>query len=122
MNIFEPFQPGTSNHKKHLSELVKQLIQHNVRVIEKYYSRIRLQKLAQLAGVSLERAEAEICDMVVNKRISAKINRLENIVVFNHKKQYTNDRLSTWNTDVMQILDKVEHTCHLINREQVIHQ
>ena len=122
MNGLEPFQPGTTNHKRHLSELVKQLIQHNVRVIEKYYSRIRLPKLAQLVGVSQQRAEAEICDMVVSKRISAKINRLEGIVVFNHKKQYTNDRLSSWNSDVMQILNKVEHTCHLINREQVIHQ
>jgi 26S proteasome regulatory subunit N5 len=117
MAAYEPFQASTSNYKRHLSELVKQLIQHNVRVIEKYYSRISLTKLAQLVGVSQQRAEAEICDMVVSKRISAKINRLEAIVVFNHKKQYTNEKLSSWNVDVKQILDKIEHTCHLINRE-----
>jgi hypothetical protein len=67
--------------------------------------------------VSSQRAEAEICDMVVSKRISAKINRLEGIVAFNHKKQYTNDRLQNWNHDVKVTLDKIEHTCHLINRE-----
>lgn len=96
---------------------MKQLIQHNVRVIEKYYSRIHLLKLAQLVGVSLQRAEAEICDMVVSKRISARINRLEGIVAFNHKKQFTNDRLSSWNYDIKVTLDKIENTCHLINRE-----
>ena len=32
--------------------------------------------LARLIGVPEDRAEAEIGDMVVNKRISAKINRL----------------------------------------------
>lgn len=121
MAAYEPFQASTSGYKRHLSEFTKQLIQHNVRVIEKYYSRIRLPKLAQLVGVSQQRAEAEICDMVVSKRISAKINRLEGIVAFNHKKQYTNDRLSNWNNDVKEILDKIEHTCHLINREQVVH-
>jgi 26S proteasome regulatory subunit N5 len=69
-----------------MRELIKQLIQHNVRVIERYYGRIRLQRLAQLVGVSLQRAESELCDMVVNKRVSAKINRLEGLVVFHLKK------------------------------------
>ena len=122
MQTYEPFSPSTPNYKRTLSLLMKQLIQHNVRVIEKYYSRVRLSKLASLVGVSQKQAEDEICDMVVSKRISAKINRLEGIVVFNHKKQYTNDRLSSWNYDVKEILDKIEHTCHLINREQVCQQ
>ena len=47
-----------------MRSLMQQLIQHNLRVIEKYYSRIRLQRLAELVGVSLARAEQEICDMV----------------------------------------------------------
>lgn len=93
------------------------MIQHNLRVIERYYSRIRLQRLAELVGVSLQRAEQEICDMVVNKRVLAKINRLEGIVVFNHKKQQTNDKLSAWNSDIKTTLDKIEYTCHLISRD-----
>lgn len=86
MGTYEPFQDATKNSKQHMRDLIRQLIQHNLRVIEKYYSRIRLQRLAALVGVSLQRAEQEICDMVVNKRVLAKINRLEGIVVFNHQK------------------------------------
>lgn len=55
--------------------------------------------------------------MVVNKRVMAKINRLEGIVVFNHKKQETNDKLTAWNNDIKTTLDKIESTCHLISRD-----
>lgn len=68
-----------------MREFVKQLIQHNLRVIAKYYSKIRISTLSKLIGVQDDRAEAEIGDMVVNKRIQAKINRLAWEVTF--KKQ-----------------------------------
>lgn len=95
--------------------LLQQLIQHNLRVIEKYYNKIRLQRLAELVGVSVARAEQEICDMVVNKRVHAKINRLEGIVLFTKKGTSTNDRLDSWNNDIKKTLDKIEYTCHLID-------
>jgi len=60
--------------------------------------------------------------MVVNKRISAKINRLEGIVVFNHKRQFTNEKLNSWNWNIKTTLDKIEDTCHLIARENTLHQ
>lgn len=76
MRNYEPFKDETENNKSHMRDLIRQLIQHNLRVIEKYYSRINLQALSRLIGVNIERAETEICDMVVNNRIQAKINRL----------------------------------------------
>jgi hypothetical protein len=60
--------------------------------------------------------------MVVNKRISAKINRMAGIVIFNHKRQFTNDKLNSWNWNIKTTLDKIEDTCHLIAREHVFHQ
>ena len=38
--------------------------------------------MSALVGVSIERAEVELGDMVVNKRIHAKINRMSGLVVF----------------------------------------
>jgi len=76
MSKFEPFLTTTENNKAHMREFIRQLIQHNLRVIEKYYCKIKISTLSRLIGVPEDRAEAEICDMVVNKRISAKINRL----------------------------------------------
>ena len=76
-------------------ELIRQLVQHNLRVIEKYYSRISLARMSQLVGVSIERTENELGDMVVNGRIGAKINRLAGIVTINKRKQFTNERLNS---------------------------
>jgi len=73
-----------------------------------------------LVGVSVDRAEAEIGDMVVNKRVTAKINRMQGIVVF-LKSKFTNDILNDWNYDIRSLLDKIEQTFHLINRENVVH-
>ena len=121
MSIFEPFQERTMHAKNHMIDLIRQLVQHNIRVIEKYYSRITLGRMSQLIGVSVERAENELGDMVVNKRIAAKINRLAGVVVFSKRKQFTNEKLNSWNHDLKTTLDKIEQTCHLINREKVIH-
>mmetsp|Transcript_5451 Transcript_5451/g.8489 ORF Transcript_5451/g.8489 Transcript_5451/m.8489 type:complete len:89 (+) Transcript_5451:959-1225(+) len=74
--VFDPFKEETENHQSHLREFVRQLIQHNLRVIEKYYSRIRISTLSRLIGVNEQRTEVELADMVVNKRVAAKINRL----------------------------------------------
>jgi len=122
MAAFEPFQERTLHNKNHLIELIRQLVQHNLRVIEKYYSRISLERMSQLVGVSVERTENELGDMVVNGRIAAKINRLAGVVTINKRKQFTNEKLNSWNHDLRTTLDKIEQTCHLIDREKVIHQ
>jgi len=96
------------------------IIQHNLRVAQTYYARIRLERLSALIGVGVDRCEKEIADMVYNKAITAKINRIEGIVTFK-KKQKVNDALNIWNADVNQLLRKVEETCHLINRERVVY-
>lgn len=122
MAVYQPFQESaTENSKNHMKEFVKQLIQHNLRVVSKYYSRIKISTLSRLIGVPDERAEQEIGDMVVNKRIEAKINRLAWQVTFKKKNNSANAHLGDWNSDVKVLLDKVEQTCHLINREKIVH-
>jgi|TARA_B110001450_G_C17592340_1_gene469424 26S proteasome regulatory subunit N5 len=121
MLTYEPFQDATENNKQHMRDFIRQLIQHNLRVIEKYYSRINISTLSRLIGVPEDRAELEIGDMVVNKRIQAKINRLDWQVSFKKKNQDTNGMLGDWNSDVKTLLTKVEETCLLINREKIIH-
>jgi len=115
MKAFEPFMESTENCKSHFKEFVRQLIQHNLRVIEKYYSKIRISTLSRLIGVPEDRAEQEIGDMVVNKRIQAKINRLAWEVTFRKKNQTANAHLGDWNSNIKSLLDKVEQTCHLID-------
>ena len=119
MEQFLAFQKQTEHHAVHLKKLSKLIIQHNIRVIEQYYERIRLERLSQLIGVGLDRCEHEIADMVHNQSVVAKIDRVEGVVSFK-KKKHVNDTLNEWNSDLKKLLGKVEETCHLINRERVI--
>jgi len=91
-----------------MREFFRQLIQHNLRVVEKYYIKIKISTLSRLIGVDEDRAEAEIGDMVVNKRINAKINRLAWQVTFKKKNKNTEGQLDEWNHDIKALLDKVE--------------
>lgn len=111
MSNFQPFTDATENYKSHLRDFLRQLIQHNLRVVDKYYSKINISTLSKLIGVPEERAESELCDMVVNKRINAKINRLEWQVTFQKKNKGTEGTLENWNQDIKTLLDKVEQTC-----------
>jgi len=118
---FEPFQEHIEFNELHLKLIFKQIIQHNLRVIEKYYSRIKLDRLSTLIGVGIDRTEHEIADMVINKRIVAKINRLDGIVKF-HKKEFVNDTLNNWNHDIKSLLTKIDKTSHLINKERIVYE
>lgn len=121
LGVYAPFQENVEHHSAHMDSLFTQIIQHNLRVIEKYYSRIRLDRLSPLIGVGVERTEQEIADMVINKRIVAKINRIDGIVKFG-KKEFVNDTLNNWNHDIKELLSKIDKTCHLINREKVVYE
>lgn len=59
--------------------------------------------------------------MVINNLLKAKIDRIEKIVDFRGQMQ-PNDYLNDWASDIKKLLFIVEDTCHLINREHVIHQ
>ena len=114
---YEPFQEHVEHYEEHMKSLFRQIIQHNLRVIEKYYSRIKLDRLSPLIGVGMERTEEELADMIITGKIAAKINRLDGIVTF--KKPAF---VSNWNHDVKSLLSKIDTTCHLINREKVVYE
>ncbi|KAL4441961.1 hypothetical protein ABPG74_003712 [Tetrahymena malaccensis] len=102
---------------QHTSDFRKQLIHHNIRVINKYYSQISLSRLAGLLNISLDEAENELCDMQNDKLVNCKIDRLEGVVNFKLRRS-ENDILNEWATDVNQILSLIDHTSNLIKREE----
>lgn len=48
---YEPFSV-MENSQLHMQDLIKQIIQHNIRILERYYSLIQLPRLSKLVGVS----------------------------------------------------------------------
>lgn len=101
--------------------LHERVTEHNLRIVSKYYSRIRLQNLAKLLGLSVDDTERKLAAMVSDKKaLWAKIDRPAQIVSFLKPKD-ADAVLNGWASNVTQLLDLVERTCHLVHRETMVH-
>lgn len=101
--------------------LLERVTEHNLRVMAEYYSRIRLERLAELLGLSEEDTERKLAAMVSDKKaIWAKIDRPAKIVSFAKPKD-ADAILNKWASNVTDILDIVEKACHLVHRETMVH-
>ena len=94
------------------------IIQHNIRVASAYYQRIRGKRLAQLLGLSNEELESELSSMVSNREVFAKIDRPMDIIKFKQSKS-PEAVLSDWAADIGTLLNLVDTTSHLIQKENM---
>ena len=95
--------------------------EHNIRVVSKYYSEVQLSRMAALLTLEVPHLEEVLSSMVSDKVIMCKIDRPAGTVTF--KNSGTADTLlDDWSSDVSQLLNLVEQTCHLIQREVMIHE
>jgi len=118
----EAFTSGeTKKASDRWSDFHKRIVQHNIRVIGLYYSRITSKRLAELLKLDDEKTETYLSEMVSDKQLYAKINRPTGIVTF-QKPQDSNDQLEAWSRDINDVIGLVEKTCHLINKENMFYQ
>ena len=113
---FAPDADGTARWE----ELHKRVVEHNIRVVSKYYTKITLARLAQLLDLPQDKAEEALADLVSGKTVNAKIDRPAATVSFGAKKQ-DSDRLNDWTNDLGKLLDLVERTSHVIGKELAVH-
>lgn len=125
------FASDESNNKN----LQNRIIEHNLRIINKYYLFIQLNRLAHLLQVSPAEAESFVSDMVNKGMISAKMNRPEGIIRFDKlltaaapggqlvtsNSENINDLLNSWMYDVDKLLEEVDSIGHLINKEEMMY-
>ena len=97
------------------------IVQHNIRVVNKYYKQIELNRLAELLGLSQDDTERSISTLVSDGTMYAKIDRPAGIVSFDKPKP-PEETLSDWAANISTCLGLVETTCHLINKETMIHK
>jgi len=97
------------------------VLEHNIRVVEKYYTRITLPKLCQFLSLDAKETEYHVGRLMVSGSIYAKIDRPHNIIVF-RKAQSPAEKLNNWGRDIDSLLKIVETTCHLIERENMIYK
>ncbi|KAI6118976.1 hypothetical protein EV401DRAFT_2057426 [Pisolithus croceorrhizus] len=85
------------------------VIEHNIRVVAHYYTRITLSRLTTLLDLTPQQTEETLARLVVSKTIWARIDRPAGIVNF-RSKQSTEDVMNHWSSDMQRLLGLVEKT------------
>jgi len=114
----EVFQPSVKSGEKRWKDFKSRIVEHNIRMMAKYYKRIRLDRMSQLLNLSTDEAEEVLSYMVVDKTIWAKVDRLEGIVNFSAQK-HPNETLNDWSRNLNTLMTLVGKTNHLINKEEM---
>jgi 26S proteasome regulatory subunit N5 len=104
---------------KRWGDLRKRVIEHNVRVIAKYYTRIRMPRLTQLLDLTEDETEKYISELVTAKTIYAKIDRPARVVNF-AKPRDADDVLNEWSGNMKSLLGLLERIDHLITKEEMM--
>ncbi|KAJ3325298.1 26S proteasome non-ATPase regulatory subunit 12 [Blyttiomyces sp. JEL0837] len=114
-----PVFDGSEAGAKRLKALHERVIEHNIRVVAKYYTRISVKRLKQLLDLSEKETEEFLSKLVVSKTIHAKIDRPAGIVSFIPRKN-PNTILNEWSTNINSLLSLISKTCHLISKEEMV--
>ncbi|KAF4974977.1 hypothetical protein FZEAL_8188 [Fusarium zealandicum] len=115
-------QPGQSEDEdahQRWQDLRKRVIEHNVRVVAKYYTRIQMVRLTQLLDLTEDETEKYISELVTSKTVYAKIDRPARIVSF-AKPRDADDILNEWSHNMKSLLGLLERIDHLITKEEMM--
>lgn len=100
-------------------DLRKRVIEHNVRVIAKYYTRIQMHRLTQLLDLNEDETESYISQLVTAKTVYAKIDRPARVVSF-AKARGPDEVLNEWSGSMKSLLGLLERIDHLITKEEMM--
>lgn len=105
-------------HRRWL-DLRKRVIEHNVRVVARYYTRIQASRLTELLDLDEDETEKYISELVTSKTVYAKIDRPARVVSF-AKPRDADDVLNEWSANMKSLLGLLERIDHLITKEEMM--
>ena len=120
-DVFDSQAGQSADEKAHQrwEDLRKRVIEHNVRVVAKYYTRVRMNRLTELLDLAEDETEKYISELVTSKTVYAKIDRPARIVSF-AKPRDADDVLNEWSHNMKSLLGLLERIDHLITKEEMM--
>ena len=100
--------------------LHKRVVQHNLRVLAKAYSRVTFPRLCELLSLDADTAEAVLAELVSDGTLYAKVDRPAGIIYF-ARPQPPAETMRAWAADIDGVLSLLETTTHLIAKEAMVH-
>ncbi|KAI0314771.1 PCI domain-containing protein [Amylostereum chailletii] len=104
-------------NEKHWEDLHTRVIEHNVRIIAQYYSRITLARLMSLLDLPAKETEETLSRLVVSGSIWARIDRPAGIVNFRNTRS-AEEVMNDWSSDMQKLLGFVEKAWMGMNAAQ----
>lgn len=117
-----------------ISKLKERTIEHNLRVVSKYYKKISLNRLSDLILVNdtfnnedekdkntiLDLVESHLSNLITKNFLSGKIDRITGIISFGNDIQSVKGSAAatSWTSNVDQLLEKVVHVSNLLAKEE----
>lgn len=109
------------DNEQRAKDLKLRVMEHNVMVVAKYYTRISIQRLAELLDLPALEAEKQLCELVVTKAVTAKVDRPAGVISFGKSKE-PEQLLNSWSNNITRLLDLVEKSCQVIQKEAMLHK
>lgn len=117
------FVAGSEEGEKRWKALKTRVVEYNIRIMAKYYTRVTLKRMAVLLDLSAEETEDFLSNLVSSKTVTAKVDRLDGVVHFQTSQTHdVNAVLNNWASGLASLMDLVTKTNHLINREEMVHR
>lgn len=120
-DIIQTTQPDASLAAQFTPFLHTRVTQHNIRVLKAYYSKIHSARMAQMLGLSESSLEEFLAEMSSSGDLYVQIDRPRGVISF-VEPSCPEEVLSDWSSSVGGVLALLESTCHLINRENMVHK
>lgn len=118
----QPGQPTSPLDKPENWEVLElRVVEHNIRVLSRYYTRISLSHFANLLHLEEKEAEKRLCEQVVKGTVTAKIDRLDGVISFSRQRD-TEEILNAWSGNLNSVMELLGNSNHLITKERMVHQ
>jgi 26S proteasome regulatory subunit N5 len=111
----EVFAVDDPKGQKRWEDLRRRVIEHNVRVVAKYYTRISMDRLKTLLDLDEDETETYLSKLVTQKTVNAKIDRPARVITFGMTRD-ADDVLNEWSGNMKSLLGLLERIDHLITK------
>ncbi|KAI5190339.1 26S proteasome regulatory subunit N5 [Nematocida sp. AWRm77] len=98
----------------HAEDIQKRLLEHNLLVVAKYYSRISIQSISELFGISKEAITDLITELIRKNLLAGTVDQLSGTVAFKSGK----NELEEWCAGINACMDLVIKITHSIAKTQ----
>lgn len=99
-------------------ELRSRVLEHNIRIIASYYSRIYLRRLANLLSLIESETEDILSQLIVAKTISARLDRPTGVINFSESSR-PETVLNKWSDEIDKLMALIQDTNYQIAKENM---